>query len=252
MNMASSTSKHEALTEEQLFNFMRCPIRYDAIWNKHLITAKEDTTTALLRKETNHFLIQLMNGKVMSTESLKNRWDRACEGSPSMTPQRNLEGFDKLMRMYRWAADEQLVVGDINIPYTLPFWSDSLGGAFDFQGQIACIAMGAHAKKPCLLYLDYDNRLPDQAFIDMKLKYTLDAWAARKLTGKKLGTKIHHVKSGKDFFTMREIMDFQRMATVITNVMESIHLSLYYPRESVMCKQCDMLNFCRVWKEDKK
>ena len=37
----------------------------------------------------------------------------------------------------------------------------------------------------------------------MKLKYTLDSYAFKKLYNKDIGVKFHHVKSDRDYFTFR-------------------------------------------------
>lgn len=238
---------HYTLTEEQLFEYIKCPIRYDAIYNKHMITGEEPSMQKYLGKIATYFLMQLMDGTVVSTDILKRKWDKLSEQHPDyITPQRNLEGIDKLMRFYRWAENEELIVGDVSIPYELTLREDD--DLLDFRGEITTIAVGKHGQKPYLLYLDFGNRFPDQAMLDMKLKYSLDSYATAKTTGKQLGIKVHHVKKDKDFFVMRSAMDYARMKKILFNVAKSIYHGLYYPRENVMCSNCDMINLCRIWK----
>lgn len=236
------------LTEEELFDFIRCPIRYDAIRNKRIITGQEDSMPRYLEKVAHWFFLQLMNGVVPATSKLKQKWDKLCEQhSDYITPQKNLEGVDKLMKLFRWAEDEQLVVGDTDIPYEYAIKDER--GVVSFRGEIGTVAQALkRSPKPFLLYLDFGNKYPDQAMLDMKLKYTLDSYAIAELSNKCLGIKIHHVKSGNDFYTMRQAQDYERMKKVVANVARSIQQKLYYPRENVMCANCDMENFCRIWK----
>lgn len=236
------------LTEEELFDYIRCPIRFDAIRNKHIITGEENSMSKHLGRVAHWFFLRLMDGVVPATSKLKQKWDKLCEQhSDYLTSQKNLEGIDKLMKLYRWAEDEQLVIGDLDIPYEYAIKDE--GDVISFRGEVSAIAQSLKRNsKPFLLYLDFGNKYPDQALLDMKLKYTLDSYAVAELTKKFLGIKVHHVKSGNDFYTMRQAQDYDRMKKAIANVAKSVHQKLYYPRENVMCSSCDMENFCRIWK----
>ena len=102
-----------------------------------------------------------------------------------------------------------------------------------FKGEISNIALGKD-KKPYLLITDFSNKYPTQPLLDMKLKYTLDSYAFKKLYNKDIGVKFHHVKSDRDYFTFRIEDDFNRLVRVIRNVALSIdnRLSIL---EKVLC-----------------
>ena len=182
----------------------------------------------------------------MPTSSIKSAWDRICEKNPDIiTPQKGLDGLGQLMKMYRWAEKVQLRVVDHHIPYSIGI--DTRVGRVDFRGHINCIAADNN-NEIYLLDLDFSNRLPNQIFLDTKLKYTLDSLALNKVYNKwAAGIKIHHVKNDKDFFSIRKQEDFNRLETAISNIVYSVQQDIFYPRESAFCSSCDMMDFCRAW-----
>lgn len=232
------------LTEKQLFDFIKCPVLYDSIHNKQLFIQDTISLTKLIEKVSSFFYMNLLNSKVVSIDTLKRKWDRVCE-SNNIHSQKCLEGLDLINRLYKWAKYEELIILDLNVPYTFTLkYEDDVN--ISFKGEISNIALGKD-KKPYLLITDFSNKYPTQPLLDMKLKYTLDSYAFKKLYNKDIGVKFHHVKSDRDYFTFRIEDDFNRLVRVIRNVALSIDNRLFYPRESVMCSSCEFLNFCKVW-----
>ena len=161
------------LTEKQLFDFMKCPVYYDSIHNKNLPVATPLSMKHLLEKVTSYFFINLMSGKVLSTENLKRKWDRLCEDNMTyMTPQRCLEGLGLIIKMYLWAQNEEFMIADMKTPYTITIKSS--WGIINLNGEIAVISVDRNGKNPQLLITDFSNKYPNQSILDMKLKYTLD------------------------------------------------------------------------------
>ena len=234
------------LTEEELFEFIKCPARYDAIYNGSMVPTEKVTVSSLLSTVSQFFFSGLMEGKVRTTNELKRKWDKICEDNQSfMTGQMCLEGMGQIMRMYHWAHGEELMIADIGSTYG--FHVENGEKRVFFQGKMGAISF-TKAKEPCLLDLDWKKQTPLQPMIDMKLKYTLDAYAALNIYGKSLGIKVHHVKGDKDYYTSRREEDFNRMRAAIISVAKSKELKLFYPRESALCTSCDLINYCKLWK----
>ena len=233
------------ITEEQVFNYIRCPLHYDTVYNKKIVLEKEKTFYGLLKKLATKFLTLLSSGKVMTSSSLKSAWDKIYEQNQDVIPQnRMLEGLDLLMKMYRWAEKVELRVVDQKIPYSIGI--DSRIGRIDFRGHIDCVAADKD-NDLYLLVLDFGNRMPNQTFLDMKVKFSLDSLALNRVYNKWAGIKVHYVKGDKDFYTVRKQEDYNRVETAISNIAYSIQQNIFYPRESVFCSSCDMSNFCRAW-----
>lgn len=182
----------------------------------------------------------------MSTGEIKQRWDKCCENNPELiTPQKCLDGLGLLMKMYRWAEKVQLRIIDQQMPYSIGIPSKD-GGRIDFRGTIDTVAADTE-NNLYLLAMDYSKRYPEQSYLDMKLKFTLDSLALNTIYNKQVGIKIHHVKNEKDFYTMRKEDDFVRARISIANTVFAIDNDIFYPRETNFCTSCDLLHFCRAW-----
>ena len=87
------------LTEEQLFDYIACPVHYDTVHNKGFAPHDRESMARLLTKVANAFYLNLMNGKVLPTSTLKKKWDSICETHKDyVTQQRCLEGMGQLRR----------------------------------------------------------------------------------------------------------------------------------------------------------
>ena len=238
------------ITENQLFDYIKCPLRYDAQYNLDIVAQNQPSVNSLIGKVGNAFLAKLMNGEIMPTHILKRRWDKICEENQDIISQKScLGGMSKLLNMYRWAEDNQLMVADMNIPfaYTIPSHQIQVAG----QIAEALVPNSKDKKKYELLVLDFSDRYPDQSILDMKIKYTLDWEACRLRVSNRFelgGIHVHHVKGDKDFYTFRTKEDVTRLNQGIINICRGIQNKVFYPRESVMCSQCEMKLYCRAWR----
>lgn len=232
------------LTEEQLLKYMKCSIIYDSIYNKNMFVYKEkNVLIKLIDRIAKSFYLNLMNGKILSTDILKRKWDVICKDN-NLNEHECLEGLSLIIKLFRWANSEQLLIQDIDIPYN--FLIKSNKDKISFKGEISTIALDNNGN-PYLLVTDFSNKLPNQSLLDIKTKYTLDCYAYNKIYDKNLNVKIHHVKTNKDFFTFRGYDDFERLENTIKNVVISIKNNLYFPRESIFCANCGFSNLCKVW-----
>lgn len=237
------------ITEEQIFDYIKCPLRYDARYNLKIARKNHPSFPELLTRVSNSFLFNLMGGKVLTTGALKSKWDTVCEEHKDLIDMKKChEGLSLLMKMYLWAENEQLCVSDIHAPFRYRIMNGSPQVAI--KGQIAEALIPRKDKSCELLIIDFSRTFPDQAMLDMKLKYTLD-WRVYQtlLSGIKIfGIRVHHVKSGNDFYTFRTQEEIQRMDTSFRNVAICIEKKLYYPRETIFCTSCDMKLYCHAWR----
>lgn len=236
----------DIIIDEQIYDYISCPARYD-MKAKGLIGKDYETVPSLLKQVARKFYTTLMNGEVLPPSTLKKQWDKLCERhSDFMVPKKVLEGMDKLMKLYRWAADEQLIIADVHVPYGILF--QERDNAIDVRGTIPVIAV-TKAGQMEILITDFGNRYPEQTKIDMNLSYTMMSYAFLKERGESIGIRIHNVKNNKDFYAYRMADDYKRLETAVKNTVYCIRQKLYYPRESVLCGICNARDICRGWHE---
>lgn len=233
------------INEEQFFDYMRCPIEYDMIHNKEVLIGHKKTYNSCLMDIWKKFSTHLMQGEVLSTAKLKVCWDNMCEKYPDIiSPTKALEGLGLIMKMYNWAEKEQLVIADKSLGFNATFKGED-DEEVSVIGNTGIIAI--KNDKLYMIDMDFSNKYPEQSYLDMRLKYSLDLYILKKFYNKKVGVKVHHVKNDKDFFTMRAEADFKRLESAVLSVGKSIENNLYYPRESAFCRSCLMLNLCKAW-----
>lgn len=228
------------MTEIEFFDYIKCPVFYDAVHRKKLPFMFQPTMAELLSKVSNKFFLNLMNGKVLAASTLKTTWDKICEENKFITSTKCLEGIDKITKMFRWASNIELRILDVNVPYMIPIKNG------DFSGEISTIAVNSKGN-PELLVMDFSNKHSDQSMLDMKLKYALDALAFKQNYGQEIGTHIHNAKYDEEYYVYSTRDDFIRAKTALDSVSKAIEEQIFYPRENAFCASCEMKVFCRQW-----
>lgn len=234
------------ISEQQLFDYMKCPALYDFKYNKSIRIYEQVSIPKLLSGIANYFYFSIMNGKVPTSNDLKRKWDSVCTNNADyIDAKKNIEGMGSIINMFRWAQDERLIVADINSAYRLTFIHENK--PVELVGSMGTILLTANNKYE-LLVTDFSSKLPDQTLIDMKLKYSLDCLAFSKTYNKEIsGVRVHNIKNNKDFYSSRFDDDLKRFESSLINVVKSIRENIYYPRESTLCGPCAVKEYCKVW-----
>ena len=235
------------IDEGQLFDYMKCPIYYDGVYEKKVVPQEEPSMQKMLMSVARYFYLNLMNGIVSPTSKLKKRWDALCqENSEYVDTKKCIDGLALIMKLYNWAKKEQLIIAETNATYNFFVKGELIH--IDYRGEIDAIAM-RRDKTFEILITDFSKKMPDPFQVSMKLKYSLDTYGYLKTYGgKPIGVHIHHVQTDKDFFTYRTDKDFGRINRTIEHVGYCINEKLFYPHENVFCTSCSMKFFCKAWK----
>lgn len=227
------------LTERQLYDFLNCPALFEMKYIKKLPIQESQTFSSYLTTVGNYFYINLLNEKISTLSDLKRKWDSVCAGQ-NFTQKQVLDGMHEVARFANWMGNEQPIVLDINTPYTI------VVGDVELSGNMSPIFKKKDRKE--LVITDFSSKLPDQRVIDMKLKYTVEAYAFRELYQEEfVGIRVHNVKHNKDLYTNRTEADFNRMKTTIKGVSQAIQSEAFFARDSFMCPTCPAFTYCRFW-----
>lgn len=237
----TKTSARFEFTEQQFLDYIYCPYLYEMKHESSMPTADPLTLSRLLAPIGRAFCLELMNGRVRSTDWLKQKWDAVCRKYPGyLTSERTVKGISAIVNLFRYARKTELCILDVDSPYTVHTDRSILDGHMD---NIAIRNGRAEA-----VIFDWSQKPPNQTELDMNLKYTLDYLAFRTIYGKELaGIRIVHVRTGTAFYTMRMRDDYQRLEKIVDAVGKAIQLKLFYPRPNVLCPQCPQLNICKAW-----
>lgn len=230
------------LTEQQLFEYIFCPARYDIKFNKKIDIEEHISMPILLNKVSRYFFVNLLNGKIPSIQELKSKWDSICTANlERVDAKTNIEGWGLIINMINWASRNKIVVLDMDTMYNISI------GDVELSGQMGTI-LAAGNNKMELFVPNFSNKTPDQTEVDMKLKYTVDMYAFEKTYNRELqGIHIKTFKNDKDLYSYRTHPDFIRLEDTITGVANGIKANAFYPRENVLCGSCRAREYCKYW-----
>lgn len=232
------------LTEQQLFDYSYCPVKYFLKYKSKIVVPEELTINKLLTQVTKYFYNSVANGKLPSLKQMQNKLDSICETNKDLiNSKKAVEMWAQIYNFYNWACDNKIAVIDTDTKYAITLGENII------EGTMNPIALTPN-KDLEILIVNFSNKVPDQLEIDTKLKYTLDmlAFNTANKDMKVNATRIHLLKANKDIITTRGLNDFDRLNSTVNNIAKSIQNELYYPRETFMCTSCNYRNYCRAWK----
>ncbi len=230
------------LTEEQMFDYINCPAMFEMKYIKKIPYAKENKFKELLDKASKYFYINLLQEKICTAHEMKKAWDKIClENKNIIDPKKAIEGMGLINKFLLWAQDQQIVIIDVGTSFSVVV--DNV----EVTGILGVVSSNAFTKNE-LLITDFSNRMIEQEILDMKLKYSLDAYAFKKVYNKFIDNiRYQSVKYNKELYSLRSDMDFKRLEVTIKSVGQSIINKSFYPREGIACQTCPMKIYCKQW-----
>lgn len=236
------------ITEEQLFDYINCPVLYAIKYNNSRIKVEKPVSmNRLLNRVVNNFCLKLMQGEVMPFGNFKRKWDMFAKKYPTVIDQHRIrEGYGLLNSFYAWAEERELRIADIGHNYMIRFIHDN--EIYEYYGALGIIAASKNGK-PENLKFDFALRVPEQTNADISMKTTLDHIGFQQLYNQPLeSTHIHHVRKDRDIFTTRDYNTYiDKAKAVIVNVVKSINSNIWYPHETPLCTSCGVKNFCTLY-----
>jgi hypothetical protein len=190
-----------------------------------------------------YFYFNLLNGKVCTTGELKNKWDSICKANQDfIDAKKNLAGMGLIMNLSRWAEREHPFILDVDTKYNIVI------GDIEVEGCMNPLLAVLPGKEVEILATSFSEKIPDTMDSDMRIKYSLDAYAFNKMFEQPIsGIRIHSVKSDKDILTSRGDNEFHRLESTIKGVGAGIKNKVFYVSETPLCSTCQARNYCKFW-----
>lgn len=230
------------MTEQELFDYIYCPARYDLKYNKKINIAEPVTFNKLLNVAAKNMYVTLLRGKVPTMSSIKNKWDSICKANPEfIDSKKGLQGISLLNQLYGWAYKNKICVQDVDTAYTL------VVDGIQVVGVLNPILITPNGKTE-ILTTDFGQRIKDKMEIDMSLKMTIDSMAYGQIYNEAPNSvKYFNVKAGKEIASYRTDPDCERLKSTVKGVAAGIQAKAFYPRETVLCQTCTAKSYCRYW-----
>ena len=246
------------LTEQQFFDYIRCPALYDMKYNHKLLINKPVTIKDILQKATlayYNLTIQRVqnNESPVSFKTLTKKYESFYKPYKDIFNKDDyIEGLMALQNFFDYMESIKLAVFNINSAYKITYKDVSL------QGILNPIAVN-QKKQLEFLIMNYSNRTPDTLEGELKLKYTIDQLAFNKsnrdlqVNGLRIHTikkvkKVKKVKKDTDLLIAKNDNDFNRFYSTLYNVGQAIQNNIYFVRDDHMCSSCLYRHQCKAWK----
>lgn len=226
------------LTQEAVQDYIKCP---NFFYMKYMtkLSSKDDLSYHdLLQSVINAYLTHLMDGKVMTMDKVKNKWDKLVD-EHKISDKKILDGIGYFNVFDNYCRTNKVMIANINTPYEISFKDNII-----INGNIGTIRYNNNKFE--LFVVETSQKTPEQILLDMSLKYTFQIYALNymKTDFKISGVRIFHVKSGHEFTTYRTQKDFDRLEKTINVIGRAIRNDIFYPREDHMCPVCNFKNYC--------
>ena len=231
------------LTTEQLEEYIKCPNRFYLRYVNSIKPKTHVSVKSILLSARDKLLYQILDGKYPDGNKYINDFVGECQQHKFLTTNRAvLQGMRKLNIFHSWCVRNQLLLADMGTEFELPFPKDNA----ILKGQFGIIRYNDNKLE--LLGIDFSDRDPDQNLLDISIRYTLQAYAVKKLVPKYelYGIRVLSVRQDrlKEFQTFRTPLDYERLEDTVSMVIKAVRNEVYYPRESFECTQCPLKIYC--------
>lgn len=229
------------ISEQKLFEYINCPLRYSFICNGFKST--DSTFNKKVYGVVKSLYLSTLDKTYSTVKPMQNKWDKICE-QEQMNPKKALEGLGHIISAFNYIDRNRITFSDVDSHYTL----EVPGSKIIVQGQLdPFIDKGDHIE---VIISHFGKKQPDIADINKKLKHTIDAYVLKKKYNKDVIFKYVCFTTGNEYITLRNTRDFNRLEKIITEVGKAINDNIIYPRETFMCSSCCYLDLCGAWGND--
>lgn len=231
------------ISEQQLFDYMKCPALYYYKYIKKFKVPEKVTTHSLLTKVMKYFLIQIQNGQIPSLKEIQRRWDLAYAHHKDIIKEEKIvSGWQKLIKFVEWFSSEKILVADVNTPYSIDVQNVTI------KGNIEQIITNGNRDKIELFYANFSDKDNDAVYKENNLKFTIDSYAFKTLfQDRESGILVFDTKKDQIYKTYRTEGDFAKLRADIWSIGNSIKNGYYYTRESFMCENCICNQYCKFF-----
>lgn len=227
------------IKEQDLLNFISCPIKYLIAKNGYDI--KKKTYNSLLHKSFNYLLSTYLYCGINNLDTkIHKKWDTICvENQDLISPKNVIEGWGKLYKGYEYLKYNNPNIIDLDIPYEINIDNHTLTGQLN-----NIIDKGSQIE---VLIPSFSNKMPESYIIDYDLKNTIDSLVIKTLYNKDTVFAYYNFTYNKIRYGLRTDKDYNRLKLIINNVALAMEQNIIYPNSSYHCNSCLAKGLCNSW-----
>jgi CRISPR/Cas system-associated exonuclease Cas4 (RecB family) len=250
---------------DELHAYLNCPLKYRF---KHVNKIEVKKGKGALFKEALHktifsFYFALMGERLMTGKQMKDKWasvwgemrgerqeldEFLFESSngkekKNKNDKYNIQGFEMVHNFHHYNKDNPGVPIAVNLEYRVPIGGVTLVGNFELIRE----KVDKITQKRFIEIVDFKTGVEqtDPFLVNTDINLTIASYAFRNLfQSKEDRMTYHYLKTGKEIYTKRTEKDYKRLEAIVSGVAKGIRDEQFYPRQSFMCKTCELKDIC--------
>lgn len=257
------------ISMDDVFNVLQCPLKYK-LTKIHDIPAEDDYKTSVLYSKGIHqvisfFYYEVMQGKLPTLRQMRDKWANyyysifqedkktkenfllARTGTDQQRAQQILNrGFEAVYAFYNENKNNPGTPIAVNYPFRVSVGPDViLTGEFELIRETTGEADKRHIE---IVDFKTSNNKTDASsgfFVRHDLRATAMFYAFQQLFGDTPDRFLFdYIGTNTQLSLYRDENEIKRLMSVLKGVTNCIRHEDYYPRQSFLCKNCPMLNYC--------
>lgn len=248
------------ITLEQIREFNICPMIYKFKYLMKIDRQQESTEREYheaMRKSIMFFYYQVLNGKQPTLEQLRQKFGSlfykgmsaqdimAKSTMDSNLNALNLQGVKTLTSFYERESRKKFVPIAVDMDVRVPIGDNFLLLTIDLIREMK------YEERQLVEVVRFTNtqKKVDTFYVNHNVQLTAYSYAFRKLFQTSENRLIiQHMKSGKEFFTVRKDPEFRRLEAMTTGVCGAIQRNEFYPVHNHQCNSCAYRDVCDKYK----
>lgn len=232
------------IKEEDLFNFIQCPVKYKINNNGYDVYKK--TYNKFLHEIYNYIASYIcFHNTEKVVDKAQEEWTKMyINNQVIISEKRYLEGIGFITRIINYFLSEKMEIIDANSPYHIEFE----GTGYALAGKIPMVGKAGSQ----LIYIDpsFSRTATDRYIIDSNLHYTIYSKALSDNYNMPVIIKNRNFKINTEQFALRNEIHYQRLETIVCNVGKAMENDIAYPNMGYHCSTCDARGICSMWGSD--
>lgn len=253
------------ITVDELHSYMQCPAKYNFKHNKGIYEgdSKNIIFKKALHKTIYYFFYNVMNEQVPSLANLKDKWAAICSemfdfeeegvfssrkgyiprGKNMRKNPEFVRGMEMIHNFYQFNHKNPGAPIAVDHKYQVSFGDVVVEGTFELVREI----VDEEDNRRYIEIVDYkvNDRGIDYFLVKNDLNLLLASYAFRNLfQAKEDRLKYHYMNTGRDIIVNKRDDNFRRIESVVEGISKGIEMEHFYPRQTFMCKGCELKDIC--------
>lgn len=256
------------ITVDELHAYLQCPAKY---MFKHQKGLKEVESDSILFKKAIHktidyFFFSLMNNQMPTLAAMKEKWENTytdflgrkevghiLETRPAIVSKKKtqrkspdyIKGLEMIYTFYQLNKDNPGTPIAVDHDYRVAIGDIIVRGKFELIRELLDQETGRRYVE--IVDFKTNDKPIEYMLVKHDINLLLASYAFRELfQATEDRMKYHYLPTGRDIIIEKRDDDFGRLTSIVNGIGNSIKQEYFYPRQTFMCRSCELKEICDV------